>query len=272
MSEEHTSETTLQREPDKERVAPAPARNSLGIPVAIVVAAALIASAIYFDGLAPKTPSVDVKAGINAQLTGEPQVAPVTEADHIKGNPNAPIMIVEYSDYDCPFCRIYHDTLTQIIDEYGASGKVAWVYRHFPIVELHPNAPKISEAAYCVSELGGNDAFWKFNDALNGSRTVAYDASGNIQSVDPTNMSRISEFAVTAGVDKAKFELCFNSGKYTAQVQEDVAAATAAGARGTPHSIVIVGKEQGVINGAQPYEVVKSIVENLIKQLDGAAS
>jgi protein-disulfide isomerase len=245
-------------------VAPQPSwKQNAGIPVAIVVAAALIAGAIYLDGSrGPKAP-VNVQGGIdgaqNAQVTAEIEVAPVTEKDHIRGNPNAPIMIVEYSDYDCPFCKNFHETMNRIIEEYGASGKVAWVYRHFPLEQLHPNAPRISAAAYCVAEQGGTDAFWKFSDLVFEGREINA----------ATDMKKLPDFAAQSGVDKSKFELCFNSGKYAEQVKADVDAALKTGARGTPHSIVLVGDQQGAINGAQPYETVKQIVENLISQVDG---
>lgn len=255
-------------------VATASWKQNAGIPVAIVIAALLVSGAIYMTGSGKGgNGKVNVQGGIdgaqNAQVTAETEVAPVTKDDHIRGNPNAPIMIVEYSDYDCPFCRVFHDTMTKVMADFGAKGKVAWVYRNFPLEQLHPNAPKIAEASYCVTELGGNDAFWKFTDALNNSRKIEYDANGNIKSVDPTNMTRMSEFAVAGGVDKNKFELCYNSGKYAEKVTSDIQAAAKTGARGTPYSIVLVGDQQGVINGAQPYETVKAIVQNLIDQLDG---
>lgn len=249
--------------------------NALGIPIAIVIAAALIAGAIYFNG-ARSLSTVDVQKGVNDatqnnQITPDIEIAPITAEDHILGNPNAPIMIVEYSDYDCPFCRIFHDTMTKIMNDFGKDGKVAWVFRHFPIAQLHPSAPKISEAAYCVAELGGNDAFWKFSNALNDSRKIELAPDGNIKSVEPTDMLRISEFAVAGGVDKNTFETCYNSGKYTTKVQEDIAAGVKAGAKGTPYSIIMVGDQQAVINGAQPYEVVKQMVTSVIAQMEGGA-
>lgn len=248
--------------------------SNLGIPVAIVIAAALIAGAIYMSG-SGRPSSVNVQGGINtaqdAQETAEIEVAPVTKEDHIRGNPNAEILIVEYSDYDCPFCRVFHDTMTKIMAKYGADGKIAWVFRNFPLEQLHPAAPKIAEASYCVTELGGNNAFWKFTDALNDSRKIEYGPNNSIKSVEPTDMSRITEFATTAGVDKTKFETCYSSGKYVEQVKADVDAAIKTGARGTPYSIVMVGGQQGVINGAQPYDVVEKIIENLISQIEGGA-
>lgn len=231
---------------------------SLGIPIAIVLAAALVAGAILYNGnQAPTAPDKATTPG--AEEGVEVTVEPVTEKDHIRGNPNAPILMVEYSDYDCPFCKNFHQTMNQIIDEYGVDGKVAWIYRQFPLNQLHPNASRIAEASECVAELGGNDAFWKFSDLIFGERGTN----------EPTDITRLPEFATSAGVDERAFKTCFDSGRYTEKIQEDVAKAIAAGGQGTPHTVVIVGDQQGVINGAQPYEVVKQIVDGLITQIEG---
>ncbi len=267
----HSTESTATQAP---QVVHVPVRSSwkqnAGIPVAIVIGAIFIAGSIYLSSPS-RNVSLNVQNGIdgaqNVQQTPEMDVLPVTDEDHIQGNPNAPIVIVEYSDYDCPFCRVFHDTMSQVMQEYGDTGNVAWVYRHYPIVQLHPNAPKISEAAYCVEELAGNDGFWKFTNALNESREVTTDANGNITKVDPTDMGRITEFALAAGIDKSKFELCYNSGKYTEKVEEDVVLAGKAGAQGTPYSVVLVGDQKGVLSGAQSYDTVKQILDNLISQV-----
>ncbi len=271
--EQHTTPEPVQSSVTV-NTAPA-AKSNLGIPAAIVIAATLIAGAIYMSG-AKNTKSVNVQGGIDSaqkeQTTGEIVVAPVTKDDHIRGNPNAPIVIVEYSDYDCPFCRVFHDTMTKVMAKYGADGKVAWVFRQFPLVQLHPDAPKIATASECVAELKGNDAFWIFTDKLNESRKMEFTPEGNLKSVEPTNITRLTEFAVAAGADKTKFERCLNSGKYDEKIAADVEAAAKTGARGTPYSIVMVGEQQGVINGAQPFEVVDKIVANLVAQVKGGTA
>lgn len=233
--------------------------SAFGIPVAIVLGFGLIAAAIFFSDFGGSAAAPGPVAANAPEVAAPADVRPVDETDYIRGNPNAPIMIVEYSDYDCPFCKNFHDTMNRIMDEYGVGGKVGWVYRQFPIQQLHPNAPRISEAAFCVGELGGNDAYWEFSDLVFNERGVN----------EPTNMTRLPEFAVTAGVDKAEYEACMASGRHKTKVEESLAEGAAAGARGTPHSIVLVGNDQAVINGAQPYAVVKQIIDNLITQLEG---
>lgn len=239
--------------------APRTVREPLGVPIAIVIAAALIAGAIYINGNNPKQAAVQKDATQAAAVDEKTTFRAVDSTDHIRGNPNAPIVLVEYSDFDCPFCKQFDDTLQQIMKDYGTSGKVAWVYRQLPLQQLHPNAPKIAIASECVAQLGGNDAFWKFSDRIFKEKTDR----------TFTDMSRISEYAVGAGVEKAAFEDCYNNNKTKDKVDKSVAEAFAAGARGTPHTFILVGDQRTVINGAQPYPVVKQIIENVIAQIEG---
>lgn len=243
--------------PETAPVAVVPKRESLAVPIAIVIAAGLIAGAIYLNG-----------SGVSGQKTpvNDPNAAAVEfravdDTDHIKGNPNAPILLVEYSDYDCPFCKQFHDTLTQVMQEYGESGKIAWVYRHLPLEQLHPNAPKIAVAAECVADVAGNDAFWRFTDRVFSEKTVR----------DFTDMSRITEYAVDAGANESEFSLCYSSEKTKDKIAASIAEAAKAGARGTPHTFLIVGDQKTVINGAQPYTVVKAAIDNILKQIEGGS-
>ncbi len=229
--------------------------SSWGIPLAIVVGFALIAGAIFFSGNSKTAVAPSV-----VSEEGDPSVInPVTEDDHIRGNPNAAVTLVEYSDYDCPFCKNFHETMKQIMAEYGTDGKVAWVYRHFPLQQLHPNASTISHASECVAELAGNEGFWTFSDLVFGERTTN----------EPTKLDRLEEFAITAGTEASAYQECMTSNRHQTDVQEDFDNALAIGARGTPHTIVIVGDQQGVINGAQPYASVKAVIDNLLGQIEG---
>ncbi len=234
-------------------------KQSIAIPVAILVGFALIAAAILFSGnratqplAAPKItgPAAAIKTDIKA----------IDGTDAIRGNPMAPIMVVEYSDYDCPFCKEFNDTMNRIMKDYGVTGKVGWVYRQFPIGSLHPNAPKISEAAFCVKDLGGTDAFWKFSDTLFNERAVD----------EKTNMTRLPEYAEKAGIKREDFNSCFNSNKFKEAVNTSINEAIATGAQGTPYSIIVVGDQKAVINGAQPYEFVKQLIDNLVSQLNSS--
>ena len=248
---------------------PAPsaaASQNVLIPIAIIIGFGMIAAAIFFSNGRATTqvamPNNEPENRVQPTDSGSPEnVAPVTEEDWIRGNPNAPIQIVEYSDYDCPFCKNFHDTMNQVMTEYGTTGEVAWIYRHFPLAQLHPNAPRIAQAAECVGHLGGNEAFWTFSDLIFNER----------ETNQATDMTRLAGYAATAGVDQAAYTECVTSDQYMADVEADFNNAVAVGGRGTPHSIIIVGDQTGVINGAQPYSAVRQIIENLQAQLEGSA-
>jgi protein-disulfide isomerase len=238
-----------------------PSKNTWAIPVAIVIGFGLIAAAIYFSGSkSPITiPGVNDVAKNEEPTTGE--IRPVDESDHIRGNPNAPIIMVEYSDFDCPFCKNFHETMNRIMSVYGSEGKVAWVYRHFPLEQLHPSAPHIAQASECVAELGGNEAFWKFADLVFGERGTN----------EQTNITRLEEFATTAGVSAGAYTSCMEDGRTKEQVESDFSDGLNAGAKGTPYTLVLVGGQQGVISGAQSYETVSKIIDTLVGQLEGDA-
>jgi len=102
--------------------------------------------------------------------------------------------------------------MNKIMTEYGNDGKVAWVFRHFPLVELHPNAPKTAAAAECVASLGGNDAFWKFSNLIYTDRTTN----------ELANVTKLPEYAEKAGVNKAKYTQCVQAGTFTDAIDADV--------------------------------------------------
>jgi len=240
---------------------PTPQQSSPAIPIAIIIGFAMIAIAIFFSTKETAAPTtyVNLPNSADAAAASTGISRPVSEDDYIRGNPNAQILMVEYSDYDCPFCKEYHDTMKQIMDEYGVTGQVAWVYRQFPIAELHPNSPKISEAALCVGDIGGNASFWKFTDSIFQGREVE----------EPTSVTKLPNYAEAAGVKLEDYISCIESGRMRDSVISQIEDGFNSGARGTPYTILIVGNQQAVIEGAQPYEVVKGIINNLLEQLDG---
>jgi len=104
-------------------------------------------------------------AGTEPSEQVEP-VAPITGQDHIRGNIKAPVKIIEYSDTECPFCQRFHNTMLQITDEYVKNGQVAWIYRAFPLDELHSRARKEAEALECANKIGGVAKFWEYLDKI----------------------------------------------------------------------------------------------------------
>lgn len=232
-------------------------QSSITVPIAIVFGFSLIALAVYFSGIGSTT---EIKPPVqNTEVVKNGKIKPVDSTDYIRGNPNAPILVVEYSDYDCPFCKNFHETMNQIMNEFGVTGKVAWVYRQFPIKEMHPNASHISESALCVGELVGNDGFWKFSDSVFRERG----------DTELTNISRLPEYALAAGVDKEAFTKCIESDTQQKTIENSLNEGKELGIAGTPQSYVIVGNQQATIEGAQPYPIVKQIISDLIGQLEG---
>ncbi len=228
------------------------------IPGAIVLAGLLIGAGIYFSGgvqvqtFTPVTPSSKALSAPPAQ-TNIAAVRAITEEDHIKGNPNAPVVIVEYSDYECPFCKRFHVTMNNIMQKYGKTGEVAWVYRHFPLDQLHPrNARIVAAASECVNELAGNDGFWQFTDGYM-AVTPSNDRT-DLKTVLPQLYREI-------GVDQGAVEECIASGRYDQHVQDDVDNAFLTGGRGTPWSILVTksGKTYP-INGAQSQQTVEQLI------------
>lgn len=177
----------------------------------------------------------------------------VTEKDHIRGDINAKILLVEYSDLECPFCKRFHTTMQQVMEEYGTD--VAWVYRHFPL-SFHQNAQKEDEAAECVAELGGDEAFFSFIDSIF-ERTTSNGTGFALDQLRP--------LAEEVGVDENKFQSCLDSGKYAQHVQTDMAGGAEAGVQGTPGTIIVTkdGKRD-FIGGAFPFEDVKRQIDALL--------
>jgi protein-disulfide isomerase len=185
---------------------------------------------------------------------------PVFDAktDHIRGNENAKIVLVEYSDYECPYCNKFHPTMVSLMEKYG--DKIAWVYRHLPL-SFHANAQPLAEASECVATYGSEDAFWKFSDSV-----YAGMADGSIFGSDATN-KKVSEetilsLASAAGANGSKVKACIDSGEMTQTVKDDQAGASKAGINGTPGT-VIVSKKGGfeLIPGALPIEQVEALLE-----------
>ena len=220
------------------------------VPLAIVIAGIFVSAAIYFGGGSPDP----VANRVENPNKGDADIPSVTAKDHILGSSNAELVIIEYSDTECPFCKVFHKTMQQVVRDYA--GKVSWVYRHFPIAQLHAKAGKEAEATECANELGGNQAFWKYIDKL-------FETTNSNDSLDPKELPKI---AVAVGLNEAAFNTCLSNGRYTEFITKSVEDAVKAGARGTPYSIIITrGGEKVLINGAEPIDMVKSKIDALLR-------
>jgi len=241
-----------------------PQRSSLTIPGAIIIAAAIIAIALIyiFHPQRAAAPSIP-QPGTVTQIT----MAPVTASDHILGNPNAPIKIVEYSDASCPFCKMFNPTMVQIMNDYGASGNVAWVYRDFPLDQpdengniLHPNAGQEAQALECAASIGGNDTFWAFEKEW--YNVIPQDGADRSAADD---LAQIKQVAADVGLDASTFATCLSSGKMKDTVQKQYLDGINAGASGTPYSIILTPSGSKIpIVGAQSYASIKAAIDTLL--------
>lgn len=223
------------------------------IPAAIVLAGALVAGAVVIT----RAPAARLAAqpGSDTGTAGSSKVSyrPIDAArDHVRGSADARVTLLEYSDLECPFCKTFHPTLKQAIQEYD--GKVRWVYRHFPLDALHPKARKEAEASECANDQG---KFWEYIDRL-------YEVTPSNNGLDA---AKLPEIARDVGLNVPAFETCLQSGKHAQRVAEDLADAEKAGGEGTPYTVIIGPNDVTIpFSGAQPYESLKPVLDELLKE------
>lgn len=178
-------------------------------------------------------------------------VKPVSsETDFIYGDESATVSLVEFSDFQCPFCKRFHPTAKQVVDD--SEGKVNWVYRHFPLSIHEPAASMQANAIECVGEEMGAEKFWEFADVL-------YDEN-------PKDQESLVAAAVALGADEATFSSCLENETYGDRIDEDSADGANSGVTGTPGTIAINNEtgEAKFISGAQPVAAVQAAVDELL--------
>jgi protein-disulfide isomerase len=233
------------------------------VPAAIVLAGILIAGAILWSAnqKAAKTKQVPAEGNAKpvAQKEGVRPVPPLKEGDHIRGNPDAPIVLIEYSDYECPFCKRFHSTLQAMMETYGKQGKVAWAYRHFPLTSIHPKALQAAKAAECAAQVAGNDGFWRFTDAY----------FKNTPANNHVELSLLPEWAQEAGIERAAFEACLtsNADRFLDRIEQQTQGALAAGARGTPFTVIVTKKPLGDQSLALLNAINQQVGQNVFDRL-----
>jgi len=227
-------------------------QQSMAVPIAIVISGALIGISIWYTGGMGKTPNQPVQA-----LKTPPSVdraRPVDPArDHMLGSVSAPVALIEYADLECPYCKDYHKVVEATLKSYIASGQVKLVYRHLPLVDIHPKAMDEAIAAVCVSRVSGNDAFWKYV-----GRIFAVTPSNN--KLDP---EKLDTLAIELGVNMDTFSACRANPDVRTRIEEDTEDAIAAGATGTPFTVLIAADGSrfgysGLMSTAQLEERIKA--------------
>lgn len=230
--------------------------NKLFLPISIIGAGLIVALAIFFtrgDGTGPTVVDND------GDTPQEFSIRPVSNDDHILGNPDAEIIIVEYSDFECPYCKDFHPIMEQVIEEYGTDGDVAWVFRHFPIDQIHKSARPVAEASECVADIGGNDKFWEFS-----SKTFA-------NSPASLTSDALKTTALEIGIDEEAYQTCVDTRQFKDAVEEDFQdgqlIANSDPEFGTPYSILITKDGvQAPIRGAQQFSVIKQVIDLILSE------
>lgn len=178
--------------------------------------------------------------------------------DHLFGAPHADVTIIEYSDYECPYCKSFHGVPQEVVKRLG--GKVNMVWRHLPLDFHNPAALKEAEASVCAARVGGNDAFWKYTDAVM-ARTA-----GNGKGMPATGGDALLALAKELQLDPASFQKCIETGASKQQVAEDQGDAANAGVNGTPGVIIRNNKtgQSVVLAGAVPVDALEAQVRELL--------
>jgi len=179
--------------------------------------------------------------------------------DPMKGSPDAEITIIEFSDFQCPFCwRFYTQTLPLIDKEYISTGKVNFVYRDFPIISIHPNAVPAALAGECADDQG---KFWEMHD-------IIFINQKNWQGLQPSQSANLfKEYAVEIGLNVDEFNSCVDSGKYLKEIQNDLDDGRIYGVTGTP-GFFVGNAEIGFTKliGAQPFSSFQQVIDGQLNR------
>jgi len=180
---------------------------------------------------------------------------PVDDRDHILGDPNAPLTLIEYSDFECPYCKRFHPIVARLMR--NNPGQIRWVYRHFPLGFHNPGAYRQAEAAECAAEAGGNEAFWEYTDLI----YLRTQSGGN-----GFALHNLRPLAEEIGLDGRAFDECMDSGRMKARVDRDYQDGQAAGVTGTPAGFLLNRDgDLRFIAGALPVEELQRLVDELLR-------
>ena len=215
-------------------------------PGAIIIAGVFIAAAILFANTHTAAPA---SAGA-APGAGATSIRPPSTQDHIIGLPTAPIVLVEYSDFQCPYCSMIYPTLKKIVGE--SNGQIAWVYRQLPLDSIHPQALPAANASECIAAQLGSTGFWQFTEAV----------FANQKSMSPAYYAALAQ---KLGANVPKYNACIAASTYQSVIDRDAAEAQAAGAQGTPFVVVLntTTNKAAPISGALPYAQIKAVIKSV---------
>lgn len=233
--------------------------SSLLVPGAILLAGVLIAGAVVYSNSATRTPgsknAAAIGQGANPLAGGEPGIGDLADDDPFLGSPDAPVTLVEFSDFQCPFCRkLFRETLPQIEEKYIKTGKIRFVYRDFPLTSIHEMAQKYAEAGECADDQG---KFWKMHDKIFEEQEKV-----GASTIYDYTVADVKRWAREIGLDGSQFDQCLDSDKYFEEVQKDFRDGELAGVQGTPGTFV----NGRLIPGAVPFVKFEAVIEEELKK------
>ena len=239
-------------------------RNIQFLSVAIIIASILISGSILYSSSKKEGTMVNNNnQPTNNQPTPSGPVKVFVDDDPVLGDKNAPLTMIEFSDYECPFCkRHFTDVYPQIKKDYIDTGKVKLVYRDFIAVPSHnPLATSEAMAAQCAKDQGGDLMYFKYHDAIF-TKTIS---NGNGLAV-----SELPVIAKNLGLNVSAFQSCLDSNKYKDEVAKDITDGQQVGVNGTPSFFIGKSNSSGTIDGtiivgAQPFSAFKVIIDEMLK-------
>ncbi|MCX6712671.1 MAG: thioredoxin domain-containing protein [Candidatus Vogelbacteria bacterium] len=223
---------------------------------AIIIALVIGGSYVYQKRFIEKNLPGLVKKAIQDMTPNPANAAPVTASDHLLGNAKAPVKLIVYTDLECPYCKVFHNSVLGLKDNYIKDGKIAVIYRNFPLDQLHSKARPEAIASECAAKLGGNDKYWAFVDKI-------FAATPSNNGLDLNNLPI---FATELGLDKTAFANCLKDKTIADKVVAQETDGQKAGAQGTPYPIVMLNDVvKGALPGALPTDQLKKMVDDLLK-------
>ncbi|MEI7513167.1 MAG: DsbA family protein [bacterium] len=251
-------------------------KNNLALPIAIVVAGLIVAGAMFYTNRG----NLKIEQPAEQKDTSTFSVAPVSDTDSIVGSKDADIVVIEYSDTECPFCKVFHTTMQKLMGVYGADNKVSWVYRYMPLDALHKKARTEAIAVECAKVQGGNEMFWNFINAV-------YAKTSSNDSLPETELTTIAK---NLKLDMTKWTKCLTGNETASVVTAQEKTGTDAGVEGTPNNFLVFKKAltekqianlitafakypEGILRisddgktvnlaGAMPYDLMTLVIDN----------
>lgn len=227
----------------------------LTTPLAIIIASVIIAGGLMGYGAITRGDSSTTNGTPKTMFKGKA----ISDTDYVEGKVDSKVVVIEYSDPECPFCGQVSATIKQLRTEYG--NRIAFVYRHFPLTQIHKSAFDRSRAMACAGKVGGSTKFYQYIDTYYGYETAKQSTQLPATALD--------DFAKTVGLDMTAYTACMKENQTAQLVTDSVTDGAAAGVQGTPSTFVLIKTKKGyeqvsMVDGARPIDFFKTVIEEAL--------